>query len=1041
MAFNYDFDEYGVSLLPEPEKKEILASFIKRLFRRTALPEMESTHAIEFALADLRAIADAEGETLTDLNGGLRLSHRLCALLDAHTARLLGLPELVDRTLKTDVQGVVGADNFRLSYEWRNKGRREVLRRIGSILETPEGEIKRIPVWMMEALDLADACQNEPNRFTDWEALARFRRALSPAIPEGSIRHTASNHIQISDFLKDLEVQIADRFSLHMNGAPEAADFEILPFFGDDIEAKLQSSEDIKEDDAVLDQARLRTFWARTRDKGALPAYRVQNKSYLVIDEAARPVLELMTAKQRAPREERHAFLQNPKPEIARVTEDYLRRHGKLDGLDAAGEEEAIEQHAEPFFIETREFSERVLGIAPYIQPDLDLTEASGTTWLPEAFPKSVVESIASYPAQKLEELKTTIQQALDDNQQTVVIEGQTVPVENTLVADIDQRIAALNRDSNETTQEKPDFTASEPRDRMVLKTADNFDEVSWLPDRKPRIASITSEPPQLIKTKLRAYQIESLHHQIAAWKAGLPGVLNADEQGLGKTLQTIAFLRWLQDHMATEKAQPQGPLLIVAPTSLLQNWEAEVERHVAKPGLGHLIRLYGASIAGRKFHGAQGRDIDSGKATLDLSHLTDALKENRAHRFWLLTTYQTLTNYHHSLARIPFSCAVFDEIQALKNPISLRSTAARSVNANFRIGLTGTPIENSAVDLWAIMDQICPGALDDLGKFRARYGTANPGNMAELHQRVFKGQQGLPAIAFRRLKETVAGELPEKHRRLHPRLMSPEQAHVYDEAREKLAARTKGAALKMLHHIRSVSVHPDVDSQASACNFIAASGRLQATFDILENIKQRDERALVFIEHLKMQHRFIALAKARFGMTNIDLINGSTPIQKRQAIVDRFQRHQHHDSSFDILVLGPKAAGTGLTLTAATHVIHLSRWWNPAVEEQCNDRVHRLGQNKPVTIHVPMSIHPTYRHQSFDCLLHNLMQRKRQLSASALWPMGDQQEDAAQLQELLSHEAKTVSGDALSSAIEEMFRTEGKQMPHWEADRSLRYA
>ncbi len=185
------------------------------------------------------------------------------------------------------------------------------------------------------------------------------------------------------------------------------------------------------------------------------------------------------------------------------------------------------------------------------------------------------------------------------------------------------------------------------------------------------------------------------------------------------------------------------------------------------------------------------------------------------------------------------------------------------------------------------------------------------------------------------------------------------------------------------------------------------------------------------------------ALVKAAFGLERVDLINGDTPIKQRQIIVNRFQEHQVHDGGFDLLVLGPKAAGTGLTLTAATHVIHLSRWWNPAVEEQCNDRVHRLGQTKDVSIHLPMAIHPHYREQSFDCLLHSLMQRKRRLASSALWPMGDTESDVGELQKMLEADVlgHDKSGDAVKSALAATFARDGVPEPVYSNDGSIVYA
>ena len=177
-----------------------------------------------------------------------------------------------------------------------------------------------------------------------------------------------------------------------------------------------------------------------------------------------------------------------------------------------------------------------------------------------------------------------------------------------------------------------------------------------------------------------------------------------------------------------------------------------------------------------------------------------------------------------------------------------------------------------------------------------------------------------------------------------------------------------------------------------------------------------------MFIEHRRMQERFIQIARRAFSLDRINLINGDTPIQQRQRVVQHFQRHLEHDGGFEILVLSPKAAGTGLTLTAATHVIHLSRWWNPAVEEQCNDRVHRIGQRHDVLIHVPMAIHPRYREDSFDCLLQSLMTRKRKLAAAALWPAGDSENDVAFLGENLKYARDFNGGDALRMALEGMF-------------------
>ena len=142
---------------------------------------------------------------------------------------------------------------------------------------------------------------------------------------------------------------------------------------------------------------------------------------------------------------------------------------------------------------------------------------------------------------------------------------------------------------------------------------------------------------------------------------------------------------------------------------------------------------------------------------------------------------------------------------------------------------------------------------------------------------------------------------------------------------------------------------------------------------------------------------------RSELGLDNVSIINGATPIARRHRHVERFQQHVEADGGFDVMILSPRAAGVGLTLTAATHVIHLSRWWNPAVEEQCNDRIYRIGQTHDVTVHVPLAIHPAYRERSFDCVLNDLMRRKTSLARAALWPPTENDFDIGMLMAGLS--------------------------------------
>ncbi|MFG6659486.1 DEAD/DEAH box helicase [Sulfitobacter sp. 915] len=1007
-----------------PAKQGLLSRLMARPNARSFIELAPEDRDLLFSIGDLRAWGDIHPDEVTIAQDHLRISHDAAASLSAPAAEALGLPGAVDLILKTDVTGVLGRPDFQLHYEWSRNGRREHPKRNGAILHTSDGP-RRLPLWMKRALDLADDFDATRPVEEHWRALAEFRRAIEPddVIDPEMPTNREMAQLSMTAFLRGLEVRIADRFSI----APDASlgQFEIVPYSSDRLGSEGIDEDEISEQNAELSGEALAVFQHRLHTRGARPAFQLGNNSYLVIDRGTAPVLEELARAQKAPREERRAFIENPRSFITRAVNRHLETNGAFEGLEDAEQEEMVEAIAGPALVESREYSERVTGTTVYKRPQ-DPIDGSGTTWLPEAFAQHLVEAIQKMPDGELQSLRQHMADVLESGGETPAeINGENVKVTPARLAAIDGEI---ERRENLTMPHEPQEEPKQLSDAdgpIILDTLDNYEELSWEAQFKVRTPKIATTLPDAIRTPLHQHQVESFDWAQAAWQAGLPGVLNADEQGLGKTLQTIAFLTWLKEHMKQPAAANRGPILIVAPTSLLRNWEQEVETHVEGRGFGTLIRLYGGSLGSQKRQDSRGTETQSGLPQLDLDWLDEAFEDGRAHRYWLLTTYTTLANYQHSLGRVPFSAMVMDEIQNIKNRNTLASKAVEAMNADFRIGLTGTPIENAAIDLWTIMDRIAPGCLGSGIEFRERYAEPNAKNMADLHARVFRPRGGMPPLGLRRLKDEVARDLPQKRRFLHPRLMPKEQADAYDLAQLKLANGGPGAALKMLHHIRSVSVHPGVSGAEPPEQFVAKSARLDAVIDILHRIRKSGERVLVFIEHRDMQFRFAEIMRHMFGLERIDVINGDTPIPRRQEIVNRFQRHLGNDGGFDMLILGPKAAGTGLTLTAATHVIHLSRWWNPAVEEQCNDRVHRIGQSRPVSVHIPMALHPELGAQSFDGLLQSLMQRKRRLAEQALWPMGDSKADVTGLTEAVASQQRGQHG-VITDILAEQFQRDG---------------
>jgi SNF2 family DNA or RNA helicase len=320
-------------------------------------------------------------------------------------------------------------------------------------------------------------------------------------------------------------------------------------------------------------------------------------------------------------------------------------------------------------------------------------------------------------------------------------------------------------------------------------------------------------------------------------------------------------------------------------------------------------------------------------------------------------------------------------------------------MHADFRIAMTGTPVENRLADLWCIVDGVRAGWLGDLAGFSRSYeGPTALDDLKQLKERLDQPFGGAPPLLLRRMKEDHLPDLPKAEIHIRHSSMPAGQRSVYEEVLTKAkSASTRGSVLEALQRFRSLSLHPDPEMEADDKAFIAASARLTLCFEVLDQVVSAKERALVFLDNLALQPRIAGLIQRRYDLdTTPEIISGEVAGTRRQARVDRFQTGPE---GFDAMILSPRAAGVGLTITRANHVIHLSRWWNPAVEDQCTGRVLRIGQTRTVHIHVPIAILQNGP-RSFDENLHALMERKRTLMREALLPAGL---DAADQEALLS--------------------------------------
>ncbi|MET7643223.1 SNF2-related protein [Streptomyces sp. NPDC005426] len=444
-----------------------------------------------------------------------------------------------------------------------------------------------------------------------------------------------------------------------------------------------------------------------------------------------------------------------------------------------------------------------------------------------------------------------------------------------------------------------------------------------WLERLRQRVADPESghdEPavgqPAALTATLRDYQLRGLNWLHTMTSLGLGGCL-ADDMGLGKTITLIA----LHLHRQTLDGAA-GPTLVVCPTSLMGNWQREIEKFA--PG-----------TPVRRFHGA--------------SRSLEALVDGE----FVLTTYGTMRLDAPRLAAARWGMVVADEAQHVKNPYSATARQLRTIGAQARVALTGTPVENNLSELWAILDWTTPGLLGRLGTFRTRYARAvEGGSDPAAAERL--GALVRPFLLRRRKSDPgIAPELPPKTETDRAVALTAEQAGLYEAVvRETLAAISeadgmarRGLVVKLLTALKQICNHPAQYLKEEEPRIADRSGKVELLDELLDTIIAEGAGVLVFTQYVQMAR----LLERHLAARGIDtqFLHGGTPVAQREAMVSRFQ-----SGGAPVFLLSLKAAGTGLNLTRAGHVVHFDRWWNPAVEAQATDRAYRIGQTQPVQVH-----------------------------------------------------------------------------------------
>lgn len=676
------------------------------------------------------------------------------------------------------------------------------------------------------------------------------------------------------------------------------------------------------------------------------------------------------------------------------------------------------------------QYSDRISGFGlgvnkPYYSPFIAKKSDAGS-WFPENIelglcftPEGGSETIAvALDDQNLAAVRSELETARAEQRESFVFPGCPRPVPVDWAEAALATLAEARKDvDGGSFPTKPLTKGAIARMGLIVRSNVNEPDYVKLRGSLSTARQDVQLPSVLLHSvQLKAHQLEGLAWLQHLWRhspLACRGALLADDMGLGKTLQLLLFMAWAIEH------EPDlDPFLVVAPLSLLDNWKEEITKFFA-PGAMEVLTLYGSSLASKRVP----------KAALDAG-LLQAGAPKLLSPGWLgsaqvvLTTYETLRDLEFSLAAQRWSAMICDEAQKIKNPNALVTRAAWKQHARFKIACTGTPVENTLADLWCLFEIVQPGLLGTLNNFGSKYrrpAEVDPDDEDEKDR--LKELRGMIAPqTLRRTKAEVAKDLPRKLEFQGCRALplSPRQRVLYADALAQYAARDKTqqatgiqSYFGLVQYLRRLSSDPRRPGHlAPAAEPIADierdSPKMAWMLGRLAYIEQLGEKVIVFCEFLDLQRTLQRAITLRFTVVP-DVINGatsadSTNANNRQQRIKAFQEKP----GFGVIILSPLAVGFGVNIQAANHVIHFTRCWNPAKEDQATDRAYRIGAQKDVHVYCPVVV--AHDFLTFDAKLDLLLESKRALSADMLNGSGDV--NPAEFTDLEAPDGSTAFGD-----------------------------
>jgi len=619
------------------------------------------------------------------------------------------------------------------------------------------------------------------------------------------------------------------------------------------------------------------------------------------------------------------------------------------------------------------EFSRRVVEIGAYRPRVYPFITPIRSEWFPGIYLEDPINGDTRIPFRTQEELDAFVA-AFNDAKASGADSFKYEDVDIG-VADAEQVISVAEKQFADRTS-----PVSDPAQKVLL-IKENAEVLEYVEEHETgEVRHLFHTVPGLSQDiELKEYQQEGIAWMQSLMSEGLHGCLLADDMGLGKTLQVLCFAEWLAHD------RDECRILVVSPLSVVENWKDEYARFFPNG----ILETYASTEADQVVRSLP-ESLDGGGAKL-----------------CLIIGYESLRTYQLRLGRVDWTLLVLDEAQRIKTPGRIVTNAAKAMKTQFRVAATGTPVENSFHDYWSIMDFSVPGLLGDARSFGKEFAVKRTTPYEEIDRVGRRLRERSGPFLKRRLKRDVLSDLPPKHqsdreedREIFARFglqrnMPDEQLREYKRVvararQDSELSQSRSGILTAIQRLKWVSDHPHLYSEnlleQTTDQIVGQSARMIALVEILDHVKSAKEKAIVFAE-FKMTQRMIAhVIQQKYGL-NVSIINGDTPALARRGKESRQSAIRQFNSSegFNVIVMSPIAAGVGLNVTGANHVVHYGRHWNPAKEDQATDRAYRIGQAKTVYVYHPMAIAEEF--ETFDVILGALLSSKRHFASATLFP------------------------------------------------------